>query len=154
MSTNTNTRVQTIENAHPDDIRPGDHITWVYVSKIGSVTFKSYHEGVAHHRDEWGSWCTEDGVWIAGSEDEDEGTTITIRRHAQELPTEDGAVIVPADGCNRIEAGGAHKFTAETATWDAEDQSWIGLWRDDYGQRCRYIHGLTITPGTWKKADQ
>ena len=77
-----------------------------------------------------------------------------VRRAAQELPTEDGAVIIPADGCNRIEAGGTHKFTAETATWDSDDQSWVGLWRDDYGQRCRYIHGLPITPGTWKVADQ
>ena len=140
------------ERTKPEDARPWEPLNGP--ARVGDEVRQDFrgvtHTAVVARVDRSGDPWTAEGAIIGllchG--------TWYVRRAAQELPTEDGAVIIPADGCNRIEAGGTHKFTAETATWDSDDQSWVGLWRDDYGQRCRYIHGLPITPGTWKVADQ
>ena len=80
-------------------------------------------------------WTTEDrfiGVI-------DEGTWY-VRRTVPELPTEDGAVIVPADGYEYIETQTGKK--SRRLTWDAECLVW-------YDARGTHLHG-DITPGTWK----
>lgn len=76
-----------------------------------------------------------------------------VRRAAQELPTEDGAVIVPADG---------HEYI--TATFDGETYHareaillgsghWQAAWRSDEGVMV-YVIAEWIDPDTWKVADQ
>ena len=80
-------------------------------------------------------WTTEDrfiGVI-------DEGTWY-VRRTVPELPTEDGAVIVPADGYECIETQTGKK--SRRLTWDAECLVW-------YDARGTHLRG-DITPGTWK----
>ena len=146
--TTTELREQTIENATLDDVRPGDHLTWKWVQEIDGVTVKSSHEGIAHHQDEYGDWWTEGGMWLTSVG----AGTLTIRRTAPELPTEDEAVIERADG---------HKYI--TAIFDGEtyrareavlgrDGRWYGVWR----RATPAPHVDTsvapehITPGTWK----
>ena len=67
-----------------------------------------------------------------------------VRRPIQELPEADGAVIVPADGCQYIETRTGKK--SRRLTWDAECLVW-------YDARGTHLHG-DITPGTWKVDDQ
>ena len=67
-----------------------------------------------------------------------------VRRAVQELPTEDGAVIVPADGHDFIEIRAGKK--SRRLTWDAD----AFVWYDAYGT---YL-GTDITSGTWKVDDQ
>ena len=67
-----------------------------------------------------------------------------VRRPIQELPEADGAVIVPADGCQYIETRTGKK--SRRLTWDAECLVW-------YDARGTHLHG-DITPGTWQVADQ
>ena len=84
-----------------------------------------------------------------------------IRRPAQELPTEDGAVIVPAEGREFIEAevNGQTYITREAVVCQTDfgpANVLQGAWRrvDDgarsEGQMARHC----ITPGTWKVDDQ
>lgn len=80
MSKKNKTIVQVIENATRDDGRPGDHLTWEEVTTEGGVTRAVRHEGIAHHRDGDGDWCTEDGTWITLSDSDQAGVTLTIRR--------------------------------------------------------------------------
>ena len=61
-------------------------------------------------------------------------------RPALELPTEDGAVIVPADGHEYIEIRAGKK--SRRLTWDAESYVW-------YDARGTHLDA-DITPGTWK----
>ena len=67
-----------------------------------------------------------------------------VRRPVQELPEEDGAVIVPADGCQFIETRTGKK--SRRLTWDAECLVW-------YDARGTHLYG-DITTGTWKVDDQ
>ena len=73
----------------------------------------------------------EDGTWH-------------VRRHVQELPEEDGAVIVPADGREYIETRTGKK--SRRLTWDAECLVW-------YDARGTHLRG-DITPDTWKEASK
>ena len=66
------------------------------------------------------------------------------RRPVPELPTEDGAVIVPADGHEYIETRAGKK--SRRLTWDAECFVW-------YDARGTHLAG-DITHGTWKVAGQ
>ena len=70
--------VKIIENAALDAGRTGDHIVWEHTEAFHGVTRTVRLEGIAHHRDQEGDWCTEEGRWLTNGEDE--GTTITIRR--------------------------------------------------------------------------
>lgn len=70
------TTVKIIENAHLDDARPGDHITWEHTTTMQDVILTARREGTAHHRDGDGDWRTKEGRLIT----EGEGITITIRR--------------------------------------------------------------------------
>ena len=93
---------------------------------------------------------------VVGSVDEDgdpwtaEGALIGVlnlgtwyvRRPVQELPTEDGAVIVPEDGREYIETRAGKK--PRRLTWDAKCYVW-------YDARGPHL-ASDITPGTWKEA--
>lgn len=155
MSEPNNSNVQVIENATRDDGRPGDHLTWEEVTTKGGVTRAVRHEGIAHHRDGDGDWCTEDGTWITLGGSGQGGVTITIRRTIQELPTELCAVIVAKEEGEYIEA------VVLGAVWRAreavlgQDDRWHGVWRTGSG-RVAVWHARpgNITPGTWKVADQ
>ena len=75
-----------------------------------------------------------------------------VRRAVQELPTEPGAVIVPADGHEAITATlGSETYHAREAILFSAD-AWLGAWRDTAGARA-YMGPTRITPGTWKVDD-
>lgn len=143
--------VQVIENATRDDVRPGDHVTWEHTGARDGVTTFERREGIAHHRESTGDWCSETGAWITCGEGDD--ITLTIRRPAQELPTEDGAVIVPAEGRDFIEA----TICGETYYARAALRSWVGDWYAAWrsgDRKCGLAASGDITPGTWKVAPQ
>ena len=76
-----------------------------------------------------------------------------VRRAVQELPTEKGAVIVPADGHEYIES------TVHGRTWRAvqavRDSSgyWVGAWCSE-ANVIAHVAPHEITPGTWKLDSQ
>lgn len=79
MNENTKTDVQVIENAGPDDVQAGDYVIWERIRRrIGVATMLERREGIAHHRDDYGDWYTENHAWLAGLDGND--ATITIRR--------------------------------------------------------------------------
>lgn len=147
MNTHTDTNVKIIENAARADVRPGDHITWEQTQSPDGATIYERREGIAHHRDSFGDWCTEGGTRLATLSGT--GVTITIRRHAQELPTASCAVIVPADGCERVEAMANVVWYASEAVL-GPDNRWHGVWRADSGLAISSVSPGEITPGTWK----
>ena len=78
-----------------------------------------------------------------------------VRRTVQELPTEIGTVIVPAEGHEYIE------FRSFRSVWRANeavlgpDGRWHGVWRNDSARGAAGpISPEVITPGTWKVDDQ
>ena len=97
--------------------------------------------------------------WIDSYQGGPNGRTTSARsanphRAAQELPTEDGAVIVPAEGRYFIHADGRRYFarltySSQLRLWYGIEASggpaWAAVW---YGEPEK------ITPGTWKVADQ
>jgi hypothetical protein len=84
MSENTDRNMQVIENATLDDVRPGDHLTWEETWEVYGVTTAQRREGIAHHRDINGDWCTERGAHITNCWASN--GTVTIRRP---IPTDD-----------------------------------------------------------------
>lgn len=76
MNENTGLAVQVIENAARDDVRAGDHITWEQTEVRKGVTRTVRREGIAHHRDSFGAWWTEDRGLITNGE----GIALTLRR--------------------------------------------------------------------------
>ena len=111
-------------------------------------------------------WRRSTRIAVVGRVDEDgdpwtaDGTLIGIlglgtwyvRRTVQELPTEPGSVIVPADGCDYIEStlwGETFYARAALRSWTG----WYAAWRA--GERkCGLASSGEITPGTWKVDDQ
>ena len=78
----------------------------------------------------------------------DEGTW-RVRRAVQQLPTEDGAVIVPTDGHEYITATFAGEvYRAREAILRVPDH-WHAAWRSDTSVMAYVISGW-IDPGTWK----
>ena len=126
------------ERTNPEDARPweslngpvrvGDEVR----QELNGVTTIAV---VGRVDGEGDPWTTEDrfiGVL-------DEGTWY-VRRAVQELPTEDGAVIVPAEGREFIETRSGKK--SRRLTWDAESYVW-------YDARGTHLDADIIT-GTWK----
>ena len=108
--------------------------------RVGDEVRQDYyditHTAVVGHVDGDGDpWSTEDGFIGALNLG-----TWYVRRAVQELPTEDGAVIVPADGHDYIETRNGKK--SRRLTWDAECFVW-------YDARGTHLAG-DITPGTWQ----
>ena len=75
----------------------------------------------------------------------------TTPRSAQELPTEDGAVIAPADGCEFILVTDAGGWAFERMTYSAEHDRWYGMTKRGAIAMCI---AEQIIPGTWKVEDQ
>lgn len=143
-----NQNVKIINNATRDDVRPGDHLTWARTTEYsGGVTVTERREGIAHERDWDGDWLTKGGLWI--TDGEGEGITLTIRP-VQELPTEDGADIVPAEGHEYITATiGRRTYRAREAMLAGD--RWHAVWRTADGRQVRYsVRSRYINPGTWK----
>ena len=151
MNEKNDPNVQVIENATRDDVRPGDHLILETPRLWRDVTITTRREGIAHHRDGDGDWCTEDGVWL--TDFSDDSGALTIRRPVMELPTTPRTVIVPADGCEYIEAvvSGVVWRTREAIL--GLDGRWHGVWRAG-----RVAVGSTssdsITLDTWKEDDR
>ena len=143
--------VETIENATRGDVRPGDHLILETPRMWRDVTITTRREGIAHHRDGDGDWCTEDGVWL--TDFSDASGTLTIRRPVMELPTTPRTVIVPADGCEYIEAvvSGVIWRTSEAIL--GQDGRWHGVWRAG-PVAVGSTSSDSITPGTWKVDDR
>ena len=126
-------------------VRVGDEVRQDY----GGVT----HTGVVARVDMGGGlWTT--GGGLIGLRDVG---TWHVRRVAPELPTEDGAVIVPAEGREFIEAEVAGQtFIAREAVVCQSDfgpaNVLEGAWRRaDTGARVGgQVSRVFITPGTWK----
>ena len=99
--------------------------------------------------DEYGDPWTTEGSCIGRL---DHGTWY-VRRPVQELPTEDGAVIVPAEGREFIEAVvDGKKYRAREAMRSPGD-GWYAAWRS-FAQMRLAVDPENITPGTWKVADR
>jgi len=143
--------VQTIENARLDDIQPGDHVTWEDVVEGRGVTIVERREGIAHHRDNDGDWCSEDRLFITAGEEE--GVTITIRRTLNVLPSKPFTVIVPNDGHEYITAtfGGVTYHAREAVL--TRGGLWAGAWRSEESTRA-WAESDQITADAWKVDDQ
>ena len=145
--------VKILENAALDDVRAGDHLTWTRVYEFNGVIQTECREGIAHERDSNGEWRTASGGWI--TDGEGPRTTLTIRRPAPALPTEDGAVIVPNDGHETVEAkvGGLAWHAREAML--GEDGCWHGVWHKAAGWGVMgFVLPEHITAPTWKVAGQ
>ena len=70
-------------------------------------------------------------------------------RAAKELPTEPGTVIVPADGCEYIEAEVWGKTYHASEAILLGERDWLGAWRSPHGVQVD-VTSRQITPGTWK----
>lgn len=148
MDKNTPTpRMQTIENATRDDVLPGDHLTWTRVWERDGVTAKTSWEGIAHRRGDDDDWWTKGGMYITNGEGE--GITLTIRRPVQDVPTEPGTVLDPADGREYITATvGGVTYRAREAIL-LEPDHWHAAWRSDEGV-LPYVISERIDPGIWQ----
>ena len=72
--------VQIIENASLDDVRAGDHLIWESTQAWRDMTITGRREGIAHHLDAGGDWCTRKGAWLTDSPAYGDAVTLTIRR--------------------------------------------------------------------------
>ena len=73
-------------------------------------------------------------------------------RPAQELPTEDGAVIVHLEHeAIRAKDNTGHFNDFHRLTYDADTQTWYGM---DLAGNLRWTTSQDIIPGTWKVDDQ
>ena len=77
-----------------------------------------------------------------------------VRRPVKELPTEDGAVIVPAEGFEFIWVEGGRYF--DRLTYSGQLRRWYGVAVGVRSAWAAFWYGEPekITPGTWKVDDQ
>ena len=142
-----NPNVKTIENARLDDVIPGDYLIWEEVIEGRGVTIVERREGIAHHRDNMGDWCSEEDLYITAGDGEN--IILTIRRTVSDLPTKPFTVIVPNDGHESITC------THMGVTYHAREAVltrggfWTGAWRSEESTRA-WVESDHITPGTWK----
>ena len=94
-------------------------------------------------------------LWIDSYQGGPNGRTTSARsanpyRPAQELPTEDGAVIVPAEDFEFIWAGYGRYFAR--LTYSAQLRRWYGVAFNGGPAWAAFWYGdpETITPGTWR----
>ena len=123
-----------------DQVCVGDEVKWDYYGLTMTATVACV--------DKTGSLYTAAGLHIGVRS----VGTWYVRRTVQELPTEPGSVIVPADGCDYIEStlwGETFYARAALRSWTG----WYAAWRA--GERkCGLAASEDITPGTWKVDDQ
>ena len=142
----TDPNIQIIENATLDDIQAGDHVIHLEVLNYSGITVTGRREGIAHHLDKDGDWCTEEGEWIICETDEDD--VITIRRAINTLPTKDGSVIVHHEHeAIRAKDNTGHLNDFHRLTFDEDTQTWYGM---DLAGNLRWTTADDIAPNTWK----
>ena len=148
---------------HPDarglfadeDARPWEPLVRYHPLNVGDEVRQDLlgatHTGVVGRVDKHGDPWTAEGGLIGLLRN----GTWWVRHAVQELPTEDGAAIVPA-GDGPIEAVSLGvKFTTRHAAYDAISGAWVGLWRESGEDVCNFVmFDDDITPGTWKVDDQ
>ena len=99
-------------------------------------------------------------LWIDSYQGGPNGRTDSARsanpyRPAQELPTEDGAVIVPEDGREYIEAECFGVVWRASEAVLGQDDRWHGVWRRGAGVAAvGSVSPGRITPGIWKLEGQ
>lgn len=124
------------------------------------MTYRRILRAALNHPDARGLFTDEDdrpweplsGLPRVGDEvrRETDGTWY-VRRAAPDLPTEDGAVIVPADGHEVITMVGAGGWAFDRLTYSAEHDRWYGMTKRGAIAMCL---AEQITPGTWKVDDE
>lgn len=67
-----------------------------------------------------------------------------VRRPARELPTEDGAQIIPAHEAIEAVRNGV-TYRAARATYDAVERIWVGIWRGEGGRSTYEMPASLIT---------
>ena len=122
-----------------DQVCVGDEVKWDYYGLTMTATVARV--------DKTGSLYTAAGLHIGVRS----VGTWYVRRPVQELPTEDGAVIVPADGHEFIEQVGDCAHYRRLA-YEAASGRWIG-W-DTLNHEADALFPRHITPGTWKVDDE
>jgi hypothetical protein len=143
------TEKQTIENASLGDIQAGDEVLWAWVREVNGLILKSSREGVAHHRDSAGDWCTKGSGRI--TEGKGVGVTITIHRTVRNLPVTPATLIIPNDGQEFITA------TVDGVVYRAREAvlvgvgTWAGAWRSGLGARSD-VRSIEVTANAWKMA--
>ena len=130
---------------HPDarGLFECDHTDYVHVDEAAVRVEAARLEG----------W---DGAvdWIEEDQDGTTRSTIAARnanpyRSSPELPTEPGAVIIPADGHDYIEAEVWGKTYHASEAILLGERDWLGAWRSPHGIQVD-VTPDQITPGTWK----
>ena len=144
---------------HPDaaglfaDARPWEPLNEGDSLRVGDEVRRDLHgiitTGVVARVDEDGDPWTADDDLIALRR----FGTWYVRPATQELPTNPGAVIIPAEGNEYITA------TRASETWHARDAvlvcgQWHAAWRTHAGRWIGWVTPKQITPGTWKAADE
>ena len=76
-----------------------------------------------------------------------------VRRAVQDLPTNPGAVIIPADGHEYIEATMRGETVRAREATRSGAGGWYAAWRSGE-QTSGLASSREITPGTWKVADR
>ena len=151
MDEKNETAVKVIENASLEDVLPGDHLTWEWVMVHGGLTMTNRREGIASYRNVSGDWWTAEDMSITEGNEDD--ITLTIRRTVQDLPTNPGAVIIPADGHEYIEATMRGETVRAREATRSGAGGWYAAWRSGE-QTSGLASSREITPGTWKVDDQ
>ena len=130
---------------HPDTagLFECDHTDYVHVDEAATRVEAAREEG-------WDQAT----LWIDSYQGGPNGRTTSARsanpyRPVQELPTEPGAVIVPADGHEHITATvGGKTYHAREAIFSCS-VLWLGVWRSTDSTAVSALPE-DITPGTWK----
>lgn len=138
--------------ANPVDARPWEPLSGgrVYVGDevrrdyLGTTT-----TAVVGRVDDEGDPWTDEGRVIGIL---DEGTWY-VRRTVQDLPTNPGAVIVPADGHEYIEATMRGETVRAREATRSGAGGWYAAWRSGE-QTSGLASSREITPGTWKVDDR
>ena len=130
---------------HPDaaGLFECDHTDYVHVDEAATRVEAAHEQG-------WDQAT----LWIDSYQGGPNGRTTSARsanpyRPVQELPTEPGAVIVPADGHEHIPATvGGKTYHAREAIFSCS-VLWLGVWRSTDSTAVSALPE-DITPGTWK----
>ena len=130
---------------HPDaaGLFECDHTDYVHVDEAATRVEAAHEQG-------WDQAT----LWIDSYQGGPNGRTTSARsanpyRPVQELPTEPGAVIVPADGHEYIEIRAGKKSRRLTEAIFSCSVLWLGVWRSTDSTAVSALPE-DITPGTWK----
>ena len=125
-----------------DQVRVGDEVKWDYYGLTMTATVARV--------DKTGSLYTAAGLHIGVRS----VGTWHVRRAVQELPTEDGAVIVPTEGFGFIWVEGGRYF--DRLTYSGRLRRWYGVAVGVRSAWAAFWYGEPekITSGTWKVDDQ